>query len=789
MKWKIFSTAFISLSFSFFPENMIGCGPTEDPWDYYTSFFSHEVVPQKDLKPFYYTGLLSFYTDEMEEREVPSYNKKIVEEWRSYCKNQPSANDVIAFVYSSNNNDIKKAADQLKSGSTSITNGMAKYLVTTKDQLALNYLLLAKQSENLGTFDSWEAIPKKDSLLINKYIDNAQTLLRQSKNEFLKTKFAYQLCKLAFYNSRFADCVQWYDEFLSGKEYAVQELALSYKAGSLFRSGRKKEAAYNFSKLFASSSLNKKDVFLGFLWSTDYCNPELEDNYSSICKNNKEKATMLALFAMHGTQYRLAALRKVYALDPANDLLPLLATREVSKLEEKYLTPILSDEKGGRQYYYSWLEPGDLNEDKKQLGLLTNFFQTAAKTADANTGLYLTGAAYLSFIDKKYSAAKNYIEQARKLSLTSKLKDQLALLDLLVAANEPGKLDAAAEQSILSSLQWLQKKASENEEYQKFLRNFLTEIVAQRYEQQGEDYRAALAYGFADKNAAWWSGGGIDFIQNEMSTGQLLKLYDLFVSQKRTAYENFLISHSAVTKNDAVNTIGTSYLRDFDFANSISWLKKASKQDTLSETDYNYTTQKEITFYPDPFYDYVNDNQRYDKKSFIAYTKLTLAQKLLELQKSIEATKEKEAKAKLYYKLATALYNMSFYGNSWKAVDYYRHTTEWNRGVYKAPWEKEYYGVHTAKAYYQKAYELSSNKEFKAACYFLVIKCAQRQIIFPKEYLYYDIDSDNELGDFWKKFKYNSLFPNFQREFGDTKYFNYATTRCSYLRDFVKKNK
>lgn len=787
MKWKIFSKALSSLLLFCFPQNIIGCGPTEDPWDYYTSFFSHDAVPQKNFEPFYYTGLVRFYAENTDEENNQPYNKKIIEEWRHYCKEQPSAKDVISFVYSSTTNDIQKAIDQIKTGNTSSDNAMIKYLVTAKDFQALNYLLLAKQSESLGSLDPWGATPKKDSLAVNKYIEAARTFLKESKNDFLKTKFAYQLCKLAFYNSRFSDCIQWYNQFLEGKSYSVRELALSYKAGSLFRSGKNKEAAYNFSKLFSSSSLNKKGVFIGFLWSTNYCDSELENDYLSFCKSDKEKATMLAMFAMHGTQYRLASLRKVYSLDSHCELIPLLATREINKIEEKYLTPVLSKGKGGKQYYYSWNEFDNWDENQKQPDLLLNFFQSAAKRPDANTGLYLAGAAYLSFIAKKYVEAKNYIARARKISLTDKLKDQLALLNLLIAANQPEKFDAIAEQNILPALQWLYKKTLNNEEYKKFLRNFLTEIVAQRYQQQGEDFRAALAYGVADSRSEWWNEG-LDFIQNEMSILQLLKLYSLFNSGKKSPYEKFLVSHSMVIKTDVVNAIGTSYLRDFNFPSAIAWLKKASKQDTLSETGYNDDTQKTTVFYPDPFYDYINDSQRYDKKSSIAYTKLSLAQKLLQLQKAIASTKDKEARSKLYYKIASALYNMSFYGNSWQAVDYYRRTSKWNSGVYNAPWQKEYYGVHTARAYYQKAYELSSNKEFKAASYFLIIKCAQRQIILPDQY-YYSMDTDYKLSNFWRNFKYNPLFANFQKEFGDTKYFSNVSSRCSYLSDFIRKNK
>jgi len=195
------------------------------------------------------------------------------------------------------------------------------------------------------------------------------------------------------------------------------------------------------------------------------------------------------------------------------------------------------------------------------------------------------------------------------------------------------------------------------------------------------------------------------------------------IEVQRSFYYRKSVFHLSPGEQAALDffSIHKLYVRFFD----VDWSRSARTALPVSKI------QKEIVFYPDPFYDYVNDNQRYDKKSSVPYTKLGLAQKLSDLQKSIAATTDKEAKSKLYYRLATALYNMSFYGNSWQAVDYYRHTSQWNTGVYKAPWEKEYYGVHTARAYYQKAYDLTSNKEFKAACYFLIIKCTQRQIAAP----------------------------------------------------------
>jgi hypothetical protein len=220
----------------------------------------------------------------------------------------------------------------------------------------------------------------------------------------------------------------------------------------------------------------------------------------------------------------------------------------------------------------------------------------------------------------------------------------------------------------------------------------------------------------------------------------------------------------------------------------VEWLKKSKEQDQLINDEWDYMACKDLKIYVDPFFDYINDWERYNRRSATAYTKLLLAQKLLELKNKIAGTKDKEAKARLCYKMASALYNMSYYGNSWKAVEYFRSSTTWNTGNYKAPWEKEYYGVHQSKAFYQKGYDLTANKEFKAACYFMIAKCTQRQVTEP-EYNYGSVDYDKQHNEFWKKFKYNSLFPRFQKEFGETKFYRHAYNSCSYLRDFVTKNR
>lgn len=804
MNWKVFTTVCVSIA-ALFPANGITCGPTEDPHDYFTSFFSNRLGTEAAYRPFYYTSLLKLYDDgeywETKNDSLSLLNGKIVSEWKEYG-NAANRKDVAQLLYYTNESDVKALAESSQIGKAlpfSLTkNSLAQNLAKERKTAAIQYLLFADKTENVSNVSAWEDKPR-DSLLLNKYMAEAGDAFIKTTDPFLKSKYAYQRCKIAFYNNRYSDCIRWYDEYFNdANTSAVNALALSYKGGSLFRLGKNKEAAYAFSKTFALSDENKRKDFIGFLWATDYCTQSLVPGYLALCKSGEEKATMLALFALHGTDYRLDALQKVYELNPSSPLLPLLATREIAKLEEQYFTPLLNKEKGGKALYVSWDWP-EVNKEKPngqlQAEKTAAFFEKllANKTL-SHRGVYGAGAAYLHLMLKNYEAAKAVLAKTKDAISDEKTKDQLQLINLLIAANEQKTIAKDTEGSLLPSLKWLVQKAKGDNDYQTFCRNFFSQILAQKYEQQGDVARAALAYGMADlsfikrsQDEYYYSyPPAIDFVREEMNTESLLRLYEVMTSPA-TETEKFLVQNASIKRDEVIDVIGTSHLRDRSYAKAIEWLSKAGKLQPLVETQYNYQTDKEKTVNVDPFLDYLNDWQRLSKAAPAPYTKLTLAKKLLEMETKMTAGAPGEDKSRLYYQYASALYNMSYYGNSWNAVAYYRSGGDWNEGAYKLPWEKEYYGVYAAKEYYQKAYDAATNKEFKAACLFMVAKCAQRQIARPSyDYKAYEA-YDKATAVFLQKFKNNPLFSKFKTEFGSTKFYQYTYNRCSYLRDYINK--
>ena len=191
MNWKLFITACISACIISFPQNIIGCGPDADPYDYYTSFFHPYLPDAPDYKPFYYTGYNFLYDD----NEPQDVSELLTDEWVNYCKgkvskkdasvfmNKFSVKDIDALYKKVDKNIVKKLADSVSN------NSMTKYLLDTKDKEALGYILHAKQVEPyvVGSADYWEA-PKRDSIKMDRLIKKNHAFdygMRGLKNRIL----------------------------------------------------------------------------------------------------------------------------------------------------------------------------------------------------------------------------------------------------------------------------------------------------------------------------------------------------------------------------------------------------------------------------------------------------------------------------------------------------------------------------------------------------------------------------------------------------------------------------
>ncbi len=794
MNWKVFLIASVSAAMVSFPQNIIGCSGEGNPYDYYASFFHNNLPDAKGYTPFYYVGSNFLY----EETEPASVADMLAGEWAAYTGGKATAADAYKFVNKFAWKDLNslyfnlEKSQPLKIPDSVKRNTMTDYFMSNKDLEALGYLMYAKKAEPFATGDVWEPL-NRDSLKMDKLIKNGKQLYGAAKKDIFKLKYAYQVLRMAHYSNRYTDVINWYDEYsstINGTSSVLQPLCLALKAGACFRSGKQQEAAYLFSKVFSSTQAKRISNYLGFVWSVKA--GEDRSGYLSYCKNSNEKASLLAMFAMCSAADELKTMEDIFAINPGNEALEVLATREVNKLEETYLTPMLQQQPGGKSFYNYWPNEeaaAKAKEAGKEGKPLAAFLHKAAQSGKTvNSGLFETAAAHTAYMLKDFDAAKKYISAAEKMNLSQKVKDQLMLTGLLVTISEKTVIDGAFEEQILPGLQWLEAKAKaekpkqidyyEINQWANFYRNLMTDVLAKRYHAQNDMQKEALCIGAADNMSKNWYGGAVEFFRSKFSSKDVEKMFALMDSKQQNKFEKYLLGFNTIKKATVTDFAGTAYLRDYNYAKAAEWFGKTADK-------------KALTISTNPFVDLLYDREeRLPSEAKFSTNKLAFAQEMQKLQQL--AASDKANAAKHLYKYALGLYNITYYGHAWKMVEYGRSGSD---GYYiptgATSFQKEYYGCFAAQEYFEKAMKASDDKNFKARCLFMMAKCSQKQVKQPQYSDFTGTDSwdkyDAASKQYRPTFKNNKYFPQLIKEYSSTPFYKEAYNSCSYLSDFVNK--
>lgn len=807
MNWNYCFTALISLGLLCFPNNMIGCGPDEDPYDYYTSFFSQKLSGDRSFRPFYYTGY-RFLHDETE----PVSTKEITsEEWVGYTNNKTVKKDVQRFVLTYSykqlraiyNHIEKKAAltvpDSVKQ------NSFTKWLIDHKDLEAVSYLMYAKQTEPYvtGDEDQWSNITRNEEQM-KALMKKGIQLWTAAKNDFIKLRYGYQVTRLAHYSEQYKECLSCYALYIQPNNTVsvLKDLAMSLKAGALQHLGKQEEAAYLFSQLFATNKLKRRSNYISFIFSTrDEETGKTDMNHIlRFCKTDQEKANVISSFIISSTKNNLPELQQIYQLDPSSAMLGLLLIREINKLEEKYLHPSLQKLKG-KKIMYSWsMAGGDYdnpnydsiyNEGEKQTKEMIGFCHNIAQnTTISNRGLYEVAGAYAAFMIKDFRRAKELLQSSAQLNLSPDVKDQWMMTNLLVTINEQQTIDASFEEQLLPSIQWLEKKAMADDEWNKFYRNLFSEILATRYINQKEISKAALATGCAEQRMktrnqednyySYFNENAIEFLRSKMNSKEVESLYTLMQSATKTKWESYLVNRNSFSTEDVSDVAGTACLREHDWINAERWFKLISPKYYKNEL---YTTYLSAN----PFADLLYDTHAPTKQDTVKYSKLRFAQKMKQLQLQVQSGTN-EQKAKAYYQLANGLYQSSYWGNSWMLQEYNWSGNDGLSNLHtKGSWQREYFGVFKAEDYYLKAKELTANVSFKARCTWMAAKCSQKQSAVPRYEQFNDYDLyDKAMEQHAKNIRKNNYYSSFVKEYSNTGFYKEVFNSCVYLKDYVK---
>jgi hypothetical protein len=793
----------------------LACGPEEDPYDYHISFFHNNIQGAQGYGPFYFTNYPFLY-DDTEPADEEVVNTK---EWAAYLGAGVKLADVNRMIYGQDNaTDIllnknylklhRKLPDSLKN------NTFLQALISSKQKAALKYYRFAKEVEGIAycsDIEKWELKATDNQVRIkaaNTALKNALT----ENDRFIRLRYLYQSVRLFHYGLDYRDAADTYRKYIAGYKSSshAKGWALAVNAGAERRLGDTIKAAYHFSKVFALCPERRVQAYKNY----HYINPK-ENDVIRLAKNPREKAFIYAIEAFNNPDLDLTALKKVYKNYPQSDMVGVMLTREVNKLEDYYLTPKYSKKLSYKPYriYFESLTADTKRTYHNYTQQLESFCrQLSADGKYKQPALGKLTLAYLLWMEDKTREGNDILIGLKNEPLSSSLNNQRHIIELLLAAQSIKKLDSTNQGQLLNGLKWLNRKAvaeskavdKSNDRYslkykpQRFAvseRDFYQFVLAPAYLKQGDTAMAALAVlksrgiltDYYDGQYEPWSAQVLDFWQYYLTSSSLNKIINWKHHQPADAYLNFLTSGlKTLSGDDLNNLLGTIYLREHRYQKAVNALSKVQPHKKTANGQAYYYGDGEAS---DPFVDQVNDYPKvyFSGKDPHAYSKLDFAKAMLKLQK--QATAKPQNASGFYYKMATGLYNTSFYGNSsylisysWSAYDYARR--------YKYNFDNDYIKAITAEKYFLKARDLSRNKEFKARCTFMAAKCRQKQITLPGYDDYSGSDSYNMADNTYQAtVRHNPYFTELKNGYPKTNFYKIAVNECSYFRDFLSPNK
>jgi hypothetical protein len=749
-----------SFVFFFNSDKTKSCGPDYDDNPFINGLFEPSIIKDDSLSAFFLSP--SFFSDYS---KMSLLNPEVdnIKEWKGYFRDKYSSEELLNIIYKTSPEDISLLNNaKINNDFSSIPkrlakNSVAKAFVAGEYTDAFRYLIYAKECEPHVTDNrkyGWGELIR-DTSAMRALLENGKLSYEKTTDKFLKERYAYQCIRLSHYLKDFNLTINLFDELLTplDSKSIIYYWALSHKAGAIRSNGDITYSSYLFSTIFDKclsrrliASQNFKSLDASLLYETlDYC----EDNH--------EKTSVWFLHAYLTNDF--GSLKKIYELEPKSTYLEILLTRAIDQMEN--------------DIYAYWNRNENTSWSNQFVRLdfpnFYNFIYSCAKKENTNRPYFWYYAAgYVALLKQDYAAMRENFNEVKRFITTGENEylDRIRMLETLGAVDEIDVVDITFEKNILSDVKWVLdlKKNNSDEAFIWMMNRF-----SEKYYKQQDTAKAQLCLGFRlgkgdyTKTVDW-----VDYLSNPSSAPLDIMIRFVESDYNRTDFDKFLIQNFCYSLKDLYEIRGTLMLSRFNFDEALLW---------------NFSNiKKELPLLPaDPFSINIKDCSRCDEKALTTklYTKHSFTKKMKELESEIKSTTKNRAEN--YFLLANAYYNMTYFGNSWMIVDFYRSQ---NMDGYS------YNNIDCSKAeeYYLKAATFSNDKEFQAKCLFMAAKCEQNKFYVDKGhfdhniyYYPYDCEQKPEI----KLQNYRMYFKILNEKYSKTKFFKEALKECKYFNYFV----
>lgn len=649
------------------------CVVMESPETYRMMLFQARTGNSSSLQIFNYTpDLYAGYKPD------PDGTDRIrnAKEWQTAVGTDVLLEDILSIQYDTKTDSLIAAYTQNRIKLAFDDNTLIQVLSKTTNKTLLEYLIFSKQVEAtesafMNTFESWNRDPDE----INSALKAKQALflvakkrLSTSKSEFLKKRYAYQLCRLGYQLKNYSIAISTYEsrfKKFNGTDLMNVWSALFY-AQSLDASKKSVKANYFYSLIF--DNCDSKKLRCHQCFHTD------EATFTAglkLAKTSHEKAVMWVMRTINYPGPCLNQLKTITQLEPKSDYLPFLIAREMNKLEDWICTPVFSlyTPSLSPQWNMSLAKNVNQQHDQAYLQDFKSFLQKLRGQERGEMHQYLTLClAHISILGDNTKDGLDYLN-TMGLSENSSMELQKNIEKAWILAKTTDVTNDNFKDQFVIYCRRLQRLAKSDNTINKMLYTLLR-CVAHEYETRNDFATAGLLSMKSDVFMQQYdttsryttllknSYDKLRYFDINAGISDMDNLIRLIMKRDKSEFEDFVCDQHLGSVDFYRDLQGTIAFRNNDL-NKAAQIFRMIHPD-FWKTNYEYAKNlNEDPFIPKALTKVRNFHYRFDKNRFV--------KQLIGLQ---EKSKKKTGNAEACLQLGNAYFNCSYWGNSWMMVKY-----------------------------------------------------------------------------------------------------------------------
>lgn len=653
-----------------------------------------------------------------------------------------------------------------------------------KAKAGKQYFRLALELEKMADHSPYAWYYNVDTLSTDgkrELIQKLSRALKQAKFPFLEKRYAFQLLKAYRYAGQHKEAVRLYQKQFerNSERDMIDYWAMDHIAGVYLETEQRPQGFYRFLQVFRDSETRRGSAYRSF----DIDNESDWQGTYALCEGQEEKALMHFLRGSQEDALGLEDAKSIFSLLGNHQWLKLLITREINKIEAANLDYLLEDRTA--VLLDNLTQNGHLLKNEEYTAYVQELatFTNTIYYNNRQDGFWTVTKAYLELLSGQLTSANTTLSNNRQLKGADRRVARELRLVLLVLEKE--KYTPEEERYIAQELAEVFKDPTTNWYTDRNNQEFVLGILAHRMEQQGRTMLSRMlarerVYSVKQNPDLATVEELLGFVRQPGHTDlELMAIKHYF--QDKALWPFFLQAPAATAdfKHLLLDMKGRLLMRDPEQLEAALAIFEALPEKFDFPLRHN------------PFNMSIDDCVWSCKsRTSTSYTRNSFVRKLAEMKQLAETTQSPTD----YYLLGNAYYNMTYFGPAYYVMNYYRSGSSYDGFDDCGP----------ALAFYKRAVETASSREFAAKACFMAAKAEQNllftylseeesqsnQYWWGKYHISDGLYSDDGAYDIFqrraKREGYRTYFEQLRTEYSDTDYYDQAIQECKYLEYYVR---